>query len=123
MKKFIILLALILVSFSASATKNLKSGEVYTTVFGEEWGSAILVVDQYEPNFKDQVLRFHVDIYKDAQARTDEKRSFTMVFNIDKATFLANFDMTRTAIQLRGDLEDYALTLTENGALIYPQFE
>jgi hypothetical protein len=99
--KRIILLLLVFISLSLGATKNRES---------------ILVVDQFEPDFKNQVLRFRVDVYKDPQSRTNGSKSFTRVFEIDKATFQASFDMTRTVIQLRGDLEDYALTLEENGS-------
>lgn len=105
--------------------KNLKQGESIISHFGDEWAGAILVVDKIELDFRTQVLRFYVDIYKDAQARTEGRSAMSNAYIVDKDTFLAEFDVQQPAISLNGQCEAYALTLTSDDGttLIYNQFE
>jgi len=105
--------------------KNLKQGESVTSNYGDDWTGAILVVDIVNIDFRAQTLSFNVEIYKDAQARTDGRSSMMNHFIVDKDTFLAEFDVSLPAVQLNKQCEDYALTLLANdgATLIYNQFE
>lgn len=106
--------------------KNLKNGESITSQFGDVWNSAIMVVDRIQLNFRTQILRFSVEIYKDAAARTDGRESMSTEHIIGKDEFLANFDPSQPATSLNSQCEDYALTLLggdDGETPIYGQFE
>lgn len=104
--------------------KNLKQGETVTSQFGDVWPNAILVVDKIRINYKAQVLDFIVEIYKDAQARTDGLESIGERYIVDKETFLSNFDPSQPVLQLAAQCENYSLTLDgEDGQPKYDKFE
>lgn len=105
--------------------KNLKVGETVTNNTGDVWDAAILVVDRIKLDYVLQTMVFWVDIYKDTTARGDGRDALSESYNVDKATFLAEFDPSGSVISFNGQCEDYALTLlAEDGVtLIYNQFE
>lgn len=105
--------------------KNLKAGETITNNTGDVWDAAILVVDSIVLDYLAQTMVFRVDIYKDSTARNDNRAAMSESYNVDKSTFLSEFDPSGSVVSFNKQCEDYALTLlADDGVtLIYNQFE
>lgn len=94
--------------------KNLKAGQTVESPYGDTWNAAILVCDILTLNYLEQVMNVRVDVYKDTQARTDRENAMQRYHPVDKATFLSDFDINAPATQLKGQAEDWALTITDD---------
>lgn len=101
--------------------KTLIPGQTVESPFGDTWTAAILVADILNLNFSDQVMTVRAEIYRDTQARIDGDRSIRQDHFVDKATFLSEFDLSAPAQQLKGQAEDWLLTILDEtgGSLIY----
>ena len=104
--------------------KTLKAAQTITNSFGDEWDSAILVVDKIDLDYRLQLMFLYVDIYKDTDARTNGMEPIRTGHEVDKPTFLAEFDPSESVLNLKEQAEGYVLTIEDDEAqLIYDQFE
>ena len=93
--------------------KTLISGQTVESMYGDVWDAAILSIDQIQLDYLNQIMKFRVDIYKDATERTEGSRAVQEWHVIDKTTFLAEFNISQPVTTLKSQCEDYALTLID----------